>query len=329
MIYRAVFQVVFRWLPPELAHLIGKRALQLALRLSIIRPARAEPEVSIKYLEGIKFSNRLGIAAGFDKNAELVRELHALGFGHIEVGTVTALPQPGNSRPRLFRLPQNRSLVNRMGFNNLGAEAVASRLAAVRSSGKPLPIIGVNIGKSRVVPNEAAAADYQASAKLLAPFADYLAVNVSSPNTPGLRELQQVQKLREIIEAVVAVGQEKPVLVKLAPDLSDEDVREIANLSVELGLAGLIIGNTSLERFGITEARASESGGYSGPMLAERAIQLLSMMRSEFPSLAIISVGGVSSRADYEHRLQLGADLVQLYTAFVYQGPTVARKWTN
>jgi len=280
-------------------------------------------------LPGLHFANRLGIAAGFDKNAELVRELFALGFGHIEVGTVTAHSQSGNPKPRLFRLTGSQSLVNRMGFNNQGAAQIAQRLATLRSSGKPLPIIGVNIGKSRVTPNQVAAEDYRTSARLLAPHADYLAVNVSSPNTPGLRELQQAAQLRPILQSVIEVSLGKPILVKLAPDLSDDEVRDIATLTAELGLAGLIIGNTSIERFGISERHAAESGGYSGPRLAARAIELLRLVRKEFPKLTVISVGGVSSRAEFEERGKLGADLVQIYTAFVYHGPRLARAWLN
>ena len=329
LIYRSAFHLFLRWLPPELAHLIGKRALQTAYRFRLIRAGAPLAKVEIARLPALGFANRLGIAAGFDKNAELVRELYALGFGHVEVGTVTAQPQPGNSKPRLFRLPASKSLINRMGFNNDGAILIANRLAALRSSGSPLPIIGVNIGKSKTVANDQAAADYQASAKILSPFADYLAVNVSSPNTPGLRELQQEPELRRILLAVREVSLGKPILVKIAPDLSDEAVVEIANLVSELSLAGLIVTNTSLQRFGLQERHSNEAGGYSGPLLASRSIDLLGQLRAKYPGLLVISVGGVSSREEFLERLSSGAELVQLYTAFVYQGPRLAQKWLS
>ncbi len=329
MIYRAIFQLVFRWLPPEFAHYMGKRTLQLALRLKVIRAAYPGALISIPGIPGLEFENRLGIAAGFDKNAELVRELYALGFGHVEIGTVTAQPQPGNPRPRLFRLIASKSLINRMGFNNQGAAAIAARLSKLRESGHPLPVIGVNIGKSRAVPNESAASDYQASTQLLAPLADYIAVNVSSPNTPGLRDLQQADHLRPILQSIVGSAVEKPIFVKLAPDLSDQEVVQVASLVAELGLAGLIIGNTSVDRFGIKERHSEEAGGFSGPALASRAIDLLRLVRREFPKLAVISVGGVNNRAEFEERIQLGAELVQIYTAFIYQGPRIARNWLS
>jgi dihydroorotate dehydrogenase len=327
LIYRAAFQILLRWLPPELAHLIGKRTLQLAHRLRLIRAERAPTRVRIRNLTNLQFANRLGIAAGFDKNAELVRELHALGFGHVEVGTVTAQPQTGNPKPRLFRLTSSQSLINRMGFNNDGAAKVARRLAELRASGAPLPIIGVNIGKTKVVSNQDAADDYQACARVLAPYADYLAVNVSSPNTPGLRELQHAAELHKILTAVLNVAEGKPILVKIAPDLQDEQVLEIAKLVSELGLAGLIVTNTSLERFGLRQRYVGEVGGYSGPLLASRSIEILNLLRTEFPGLLVVSVGGVSSRQDFIDRISLGAELVQLYTAFIYQGPRLARRW--
>jgi dihydroorotate dehydrogenase len=275
---------------------------------------------------GISFPNRIGMAAGFDKDAKLVRQLHALGFGHVEIGTVTAQAQPGNPRPRLFRIPEHRALINRMGFNNEGADTVAARLAALRASGAKLPVIGVNIGKTKVVELRDAAADYRYSAEKLAPYADYLAVNVSSPNTPGLRELQQIASLRPILEAVVEHSGEKPVFVKIAPDVSNEEAIEIAQLSEELGLAGVIATNTTISRDGIESQIAKEPGGLSGPVLAERSKELLRVLRNKLPKeMAIISVGGIETAADVNERLELGADLVQGYTGFVYFGPFWAK----
>jgi dihydroorotate dehydrogenase len=217
-----------------------------------------------------------------------------------------------------------------MGFNNEGADAVAARLAALRASGAKLPVIGVNIGKTKVVELKDAAGDYRYSAEKLAPYADYLAVNVSSPNTPGLRELQQIASLRPILEAVVEKSGGKPVFVKIAPDVTNEEAIEIAQLSEELGLAGIIATNTTISRDGIDSEIAKESGGLSGPVLAERSKELLKVLRSKLPKeMAIISVGGIETAAHVNERLELGADLVQGYTGFVYFGPFWAKSLTR
>ncbi len=320
--YRFLFNVFLRRLDPEFAHHLGAWTLKALFALRLIRPAAGQGVV----VAGISFPNRIGMAAGFDKDAKLVRQLHALGFGHVEIGTVTAQAQPGNPRPRLFRIPEHRALINRMGFNNEGADTVAARLAALRASGAKLPVIGVNIGKTKVVELRDAAADYRYSAEKLAPYADYLAVNVSSPNTPGLRELQQIASLRPILEAVVEHSGEKPVFVKIAPDVSNEEAIEIAQLSEELGLAGVIATNTTISRDGIESQIAKEPGGLSGPVLAERSKELLRVLRNKLPKeMAIISVGGIETAADVNERLELGADLVQGYTGFVYFGPFWAK----
>ena len=324
--YRFLFRVFLRRLDPELAHHLGAFTLRMLFKLHLIRPKLAG-EVLVA---GIRFPNRVGMAAGFDKDAKLVRELHALGFGHIEIGTVTAQPQPGNPKPRLFRIPENRALINRMGFNNEGADVVAKRLATLRASGVPLPVIGVNIGKTKVVELAHAAADYLYSAEKLAPHADYLAVNVSSPNTPGLRQLQQVDSLRPILQAVLEQSMGKPVFVKIAPDLSDQEALDIASLALELGLAGIIAANTTLSREGIASKAKEESGGLSGPILAKRSKELLKLLRKQLPKqFAIISVGGIETSADVAERLELGADLVQGYTGFIYFGPSWARTLTR
>jgi dihydroorotate dehydrogenase len=214
-----------------------------------------------------------------------------------------------------------------MGFNNHGAAKVAARLAKLRAAGDSLPIIGVNIGKSRATASENAVGDYEQSARLLAPVADYLVVNVSSPNTPGLRDLQQVEALRPILEAVLAQAQAKPVFVKLAPDLSDDDALAIAQLAADLGLAGVVIANTTISRAGLKSVRnAAEAGGLSGAPLSTRALELLELVRRGYPKLLIISVGGVETAADFQQRLELGADLVQSYTGFVYGGPAWPRR---
>ena len=324
--YRFLFNVFLKRLDPEFAHHLGAWTLKAMFALRLIRPSSGQEVV----VAGISFPNRIGMAAGFDKDAKLVRQLHAVGFGHVEIGTVTAQAQPGNPRPRLFRIPEQRALINRMGFNNEGADAVAARLAALRAWGTKLPVIGVNIGKTKVVELKDAAGDYRYSAEKLAPYADYLAVNVSSPNTPGLRELQQIASLRPILEAVVEKSGGKPVFVKIAPDVTNEEAIEIAQLSEELGLAGIIATNTTITRDGIDSEVAKESGGLSGPVLAERSKELLKVIRNKLPKeMAIISVGGIETAAHVNERLELGADLVQGYTGFVYFGPFWAKSLTR
>jgi dihydroorotate dehydrogenase len=303
---------------------------------------------------GLRFGGRLGLAAGFDKNAVGIDALAALGFAFVEVGTITALPQPGNPRPRLARLPADRAVVNRMGFNNAGAEAVARRLdVRRRKSATPrrrsaenlrrldVPV-GVNIGKSKVVPEEdveGVLADYRTSTGLLAPYADYLVVNVSSPNTPGLRNLQAVERLEPLLAAVrrrsdeVTAERDRPVplLVKIAPDLADADVLAVADLAVALGLDGIIATNTTTSRDGLRSApadiAAAGAGGLSGAPLRERVDQVVRLLRGRVgPDLTLIGVGGISTPADALARLDAGADLLQAYTAFVYEGPFWPRR---
>jgi dihydroorotate dehydrogenase len=279
---------------------------------------------------GLDFDSPFGVAAGFDKDVRMVRGLRALGFGHVEVGTLTALAQPGNPRPRLFRLVADRAVVNRMGFNNAGAAAAAERLQKLRRRGRR-PVVGVNIGKSRAVDVDAASADYVHSTRLLAPLADYLVVNVSSPNTPGLRGLQAVETLRPLLEAVRDAADRTPLLVKIAPDLPDDEVRAVSRLAVDLGLSGLIATNTTISREGLQTApdvvEAAGAGGLSGAPLKARAVEVLRLVREVVPpEFAVISAGGVETAADVRERLEAGATLVQGYTAFLYRGPLWARQ---
>ncbi len=315
---------------PEKAHYFGMFVIQTASKL---RLTKLLPKIKANKIDalGFDFEGAFGLAAGFDKNATAVKALGELGFSHIEIGTVTAIAQPGNPSPRLFRLINDRALINRMGFNNDGAEAVAHRLQKLREENQALPVIGVNIGKSKVVELENAADDYRTSAKLLAPFADYLAVNVSSPNTPGLRDLQSVHSLKPILEAVMDESLGKPVLVKIAPDLANEDIIAIADLSKQLGLAGVIATNTTIGRSGLheTASRIEEigNGGLSGAPLNSRSLEVLKLLRKELNSSSvIISVGGVETKEQVQERLKAGATLVQGYTGFVYIGPLWARK---
>ncbi len=267
---------------------------------------------------GVRFPGPLGLAAGFDKNGTGLHAWGALGFGYAEVGTVTAQAQPGNPQPRLFRLPEDRALLNRMGFNNHGAGELALQLARHR----PEVPIGVNIGKSKVTPPERAVDDYRASARLLGSLASYLVVNVSSPNTPGLRDLQAVQSLRPILQAVLDETS-TPVLLKIAPDLSDSDIDEIADLAVELGLAGIVATNTTVSREGLRTpgVDALGAGGVSGPPVARRALEVLRRLHARAGSqLVLISVGGIETADDAWERITAGAALLQGYTGFIYGG---------
>ena len=328
MLYRFFFKAFFTRLDPEFAHELVVTGLRLLSGLGLIRAGKARDDISTL---GLHFENRLGMAAGFDKNGILIKALHALGFGHVEIGTVTPLPQPGNPKPRLFRLPKNQGLINRMGFNNEGAEAVAARIAKLRKDNQRLPIIGINIGKNKSTSQELAHRDYGVATKTLAPVADYLVVNVSSPNTAGLRDLQQVDELRPILRAVLAAAGNVPVLLKIAPDLIDADIEAIASLVVEMNLAGMVATNTTISRENlIAESNTAEPGGLSGTILAERSTEVLKLIRKLLPAtMIVISVGGVLTKDDYSERLSLGADLVQGYTGFVYAGPLWAKRLTS
>ena len=330
--YRALFRLVLRHMDPERAHGLAFAVIRIlglpgfrSLANALTRPTS---RLGVDTL-GLHFDSPFGVAAGFDKEGLGILGLGALGFSHVEVGTVTAIAQPGNDKPRLFRLIPDRAVINRMGFNNHGAAVVAARIGRVRR-GRSRPIIGINIGKSRVVDVGAAIEDYLASTRLLAPLADYLVVNVSSPNTPGLRGLQELDQLEPLLRAVANAARTVPVLVKIAPDLTDEQVTKISALAVKLKLAGLIATNTTLSRENlITSAavvEAAGAGGLSGAPLAARSIEVLRVVRAAVPAeFCVISVGGVETGADVAARLAAGATLVQGYTAFLYRGPFWAR----
>ncbi len=348
--YRAIYAVLLRHLPPEAAHAAGLRLIRAAAAvpggawlLSRFLAPR-DPVLRVRAL-GLDFPGPLGLAAGFDKDGRGVAGLAALGFGFIEVGTVTARPQPGNPRPRMFRFPAERALVNRMGFNNAGAAALAARLrelrarrAPARRLGRgpgrghgPCPVIGVNIGKTKAVPEESAVADYVTSARLVAGVADYVVVNVSSPNTPGLRDLQAVSRLRPLLAAVRSALDEAsprrrvPLLVKIAPDLADADIDAVAGLALELGLDGIIATNTTISREGLRDSAAVAAagpGGMSGAPLKARALEVLRRLHARTSGrLVLIAAGGIETADDAWERLQAGATLVQAYTAFIYAGP--------
>ncbi len=330
--YRLLFDRVLTRVDAERAHHAGFAAIRAARPLTAMMVRVPRCPVTVM---GLEFEHRLGLAAGFDKNGTGIDALGALGFSHVEIGTVTGEPQPGNPKPRLFRLPEDRAVINRMGFNNDGAEVVARRLAA-RGRRLAGPVLGINIGKTKVVPDEHAIADYEKSTGLLAAHADYLVVNVSSPNTPGLRDLQAVERLEPLLLAVRRRADEVtdrrvPLLVKIAPDLSDEDVVAVAELALSAGLDGIIATNTTIGRDDLrTDAATVEAigaGGLSGAPLKGRSLEVLRLLRSKVgPDMALIGVGGISSPEDAAARVAAGADLVQAYTGFIYEGAGFCRR---
>ncbi|KMM17011.1 quinone-dependent dihydroorotate dehydrogenase [Synechococcus sp. GFB01] len=283
-------------------------------------------------LFGCRFANPVGLAAGFDKNAVAAGIWHCFGFGFAELGTVTWQAQPGNPRPRLFRLAAERAALNRMGFNNAGAEAVRRTLERQRLAppGQRPAVLGINLGKSKITPLELAPDDYASSLELLAPLADYAVINVSSPNTPGLRDLQEESLLRRLVERLRRLSGCPPLLVKIAPDLEDDAIDAIARLAYEEGLAGVIAVNTSLDRLGLEQRRlaqtgrslAEEAGGLSGRPLRPRALEVLRRLRAAAgPALPLIGVGGIDSPEAAWERIGAGASLLQLYTGWIYEGP--------
>jgi dihydroorotate dehydrogenase len=310
-------------LPPETAHELALHALAWGPARLFAAQATA-PALQVSRF-GLDFANPIGLAAGFDKNAVAVNSLAALGFGFLEVGTVTRLPQPGNPRPRLFRLAEERALINRLGFNNQGAAALARRLRALPA--RPACVIGVNIGKSRAVALEAAIPDYLASFAAVSEVADYVAVNISSPNTPNLRELQRPQALQELLSALQAANREaKPLLVKIAPDLDDEQLAALTEVALASNVAGLIATNTTLSRASL-RAPGAEAGGLSGAPLFAPATQLLAKLYLLTKGrLPLIGVGGIFSAADAWAKICAGASLLQVYTGFIYQGPGFIRE---
>ncbi|MGU3499188.1 quinone-dependent dihydroorotate dehydrogenase [Mycobacterium sp. C31M] len=320
---------VFFLVAPERIHTFVFAVLRLATapaptrRLLTRRFSPTDP-ILTSTVWGVRFPGPLGLAAGFDKDGHGLHAWGALGFGYAEVGTVTAQPQPGNPKPRMFRLPADRALLNRMGFNNHGAAALAGQL----SRHTPDVPIGVNIGKTKVTPPEEAVADYVTSARLVGSLASYLVVNVSSPNTPGLRDLQAVSSLRPILSAVREVTT-VPVLVKIAPDLSDADIDEIADLAVELGLAGIVATNTTVSRGDLVtpDVEALGAGGVSGAPVAQRSLEVLRRLYARVgDKLVLVSVGGIETADDAWERIVNGATLLQGYTGFIYGGGLWARQ---
>ena len=341
MIYRSLLRPILFRLPPETAHELALHSLPLVLgtrfaRGLVAKQLNRSPFGRLQRF-GLTFRNPVGLAAGFDKNGIALDALAALGFGHIEAGTVTYQPQPGNPRPRLFRLPVDKALINRAGFNNGGAVAFAERVSRHR----PDCVLGVSIGKSRSATNEEAVADYLKCFETVYSFADYIAVNVSSPNTPGLRDLQRAERLQTLLRALqeknrmLAAANSKPavlpLLVKLAPDLDQQELELIVDVATRAEVAGIIATNTTVERQGLqtplAEIKACGEGGLSGTPLRARSTQMIAnLYRLSSGSMSIIGVGGIFTAEDAWEKICAGASLVQLYTGFIYQGPSIAKK---
>lgn len=310
--YEKLLRPILFKLDAERAHNAGLAAIARGLVRTRLVP---DPRLRV-HAFGLNFANPLGLAAGMDKNGVAVRHWHQLGFGHVEVGTVTPLAQPGNPLPRLFRLPDDKAVINRFGFNNAGAEAMAGLL---RNNKCHVPL-GINLGKNKVTSDADAPGDYAKGYAALAEFADYVTVNVSSPNTPGLRALQDISALRAIVDAMHAASPvRKPILLKLAPDLATEELLEIVGSAQDLGFAGLILTNTTLRRDGLT-TDPGEAGGLSGLPLRDLAQETLVAARAA-TDLPLVGVGGLFTTADVLNRMSAGASLVQLYTGWVYGGP--------
>jgi len=334
-IYPLSRALLFR-LDPEAAHGLSLATIARVGRIPPLRAALAsvfsEPQADPVEAFGLRFPNRVGLAAGYDKNGEAWRGLAALGFGHIEIGTVTPEPQPGNPKPRVFRLVEERSLINRMGFPGRGAAYVAEQLRGRIPGG---PVIGVNIGKQKSTALEEAADDYEELIDVFGPLADYLAVNISSPNTPDLRRLQERGFLEALLGRIAArrdevaerLGRRVPVLVKLAPDLTDEQLVNAVDAIVEAGIDGIIATNTTIGREGLEHALADEEGGLSGAALTDRSTRIIATIHEHIGgAIPIVGVGGVMSPQDARAKLDAGATLVQIYTGLVYEGPGLVKR---
>lgn len=324
---------------PEWVHYFSMNSLRLLCSFGFTRaiikkmftPAAAKAQEQF----GLNFKNPVGLAAGFDKNARYLRELSNLGFGFVEIGTVTPLAQAGNDKPRLFRLPKDKALINRMGFNNDGVKLVAQRLKAWKGSKHAGSlIIGGNIGKNKVTANEDAWKDYDICFKELFDWVDYFVVNVSSPNTPGLRALQEKDSLRKILSHLQTINKQqahpKPLLLKIAPDLTSEQVNDVIDLALEIQLDGLVVANTTISREGLKTAEATVTaigaGGLSGLPVREKSTALISYMSQQLKGqIPIIASGGIFTGADAIEKLKAGAGLVQVWTGFIYEGPSIVK----
>ncbi len=334
MLYAVIKPLLFQF-DAERAHNLVSKLLGIAgstpLALAAMRAMYAYDDPALALTcAGLHFANPLGLAAGLDKQATMIGPLHALGFGHVEVGTVTPRPQPGNPRPRMFRLPEDRALINRLGFNSPGMLSVAQRLRSYQwHAARGNAIVGVNIGKNRATPLEHATYDYLAAFLALAPFADYVTINISSPNTPGLRQLHERAALEDLLGTLMQVNEQlpqpRPLFVKVSPDETAAQLDEVVDVAKAVGVTGFVATNTTLERPGLHNSNRTETGGLSGQPLTQRAGAVIThLYRATGGTMPIIGVGGVSSAEDAYQHLAAGATLVQLYTGMVYTGPTIA-----
>lgn len=333
--YGFIKKILFAF-PPESIHYGVMRGLKIVNALPFgknVLDAFCQPRGSglERQLWGLKFRNPVGLAAGFDKDARFIDELAHLGFGFVEIGTVTPLPQPGNDLPRLFRLPEDKALINRMGFNNEGARAAAKRLQKRRSN----IIVGGNIGKNKLTPNEEAISDYEKCFHALFDVVDYFVVNVSSPNTPNLRALQEKEPLKQLLHHLQTLNMQKskpkPILLKIAPDLTDGQLDDIVEIIQETGLAGIVATNTTISREGLQtgqdELGKIGAGGLSGLPVKERATEVIRYIHQRSGGrIPIIAVGGIFTAEDAQEKLDAGASLVQVYTGFIYEGPAIVKK---
>lgn len=335
--YRLIKPLFFKFDPEKVHYFVVQRLKwfheHFPLGKTIIRSSF---DIHVKGLErevfGIKFRNPVGLAAGFDKNGEYIEALSDLGFGFIEVGTVTPLPQPGNDQPRMFRLTEDKAIINRMGFNNKGVDTLAERLRVLKLKDKSI-VIGGNIGKNKNTPNEDAVSDYVKCFDRLFDVVDYFVVNVSSPNTPGLRALQEKEPLTLLLKTLQERnhkdGISRPILLKIAPDLTNEQLDDIVAIVMESGIAGVIATNTTIDRSGLTTAAtvANEAGGLSGKPLTVRSTEVIRYLSQKSnKAFPIIGVGGIHSPQDAKDKIEAGASLVQLYTGFIYEGPGIVKR---
>ena len=337
LLYTGLLRPLLFRMDAERAHAVALRAAEVAgggpIRRALVRAAVGAPPERPVEVMGLRFPNPVGLAAGFDKDGRAWRGLAAMGFGHVEVGTVTPRPQAGNPKPRVFRLPEDRGVINRLGFPGEGAEAVIARLSNERPHGA---VLGVNLGKNKATPNEEALGDYAALIERFAPLADYLAINVSSPNTEGLRDLQARDALADLLTGAVAARDvstktaghpRRPLVVKISPDLSDVQLDDALDAALAAGVDGIIATNTTISREGLRSAHASEGGGLSGaPLTARGQASLEAIIRRLDGALPVIAVGGIMCADDAKARLDAGAALVQLYTGLIYAGPGLARQ---
>ncbi|PYI94219.1 MAG: dihydroorotate dehydrogenase (quinone) [Verrucomicrobia bacterium] len=328
-LYQRLVRPILFSLSPEAAHNLAIRNLRAISALpSVLRQLeRFQPALSPRTVFGLTFLNPIGLAAGFDKNGVAIPAWAALGFGFVEIGTVTAKAQPGNPKPRIFRYPEQEALINRLGFNNDGADVVAARLRRLRESSRwPVIPIGINLGKSKITPIENAVEDYVYSFRLLAPLADYVVLNVSSPNTPGLRSLQEHAALVQLLAAIRRENEtaRKPVLLKIAPDLSIAELEQIIAACEQHGIAGIVATNTTLDHSAIPSAR-DQTGGLSGRPLRKKSTEFVRAITSR-SSLPVIASGGIADAASAREKFEAGAQLLQVYTGYVYRGPGLLRE---